>query len=214
RQRRTRFTSRSIGFSQKIALPARAKRSIRSAWVSVGVQMTTASISPAASISARLRTSAPCSAASAVPAGATASATAVSRACGSDEMARACTLPMRPAPRRPNLIVIACAPFRPSFRVGPGDVLIEIDDGAGHHARCRPEKIGDEPRDMHRLYEHAEGLGRLGTVEPVIAAAVIAALYDILAGRVHPAAVDAVDADPLTAKRLRGIARDIGERGL
>ncbi len=45
RQARTRSTSRSIGFSQKIALPARAKRSIRSAWVSVGVQMTTASIS-------------------------------------------------------------------------------------------------------------------------------------------------------------------------
>ena len=55
----TRFTSRSIGFSQKIALPARAKRSIRSAWVSVGVQITTASMSDAFSISSIERTSAP-----------------------------------------------------------------------------------------------------------------------------------------------------------
>jgi hypothetical protein len=49
-QARTRSTSRSIGFSQKIALPAREKRSIRSAWVSVGVQITTASMSLAVSI--------------------------------------------------------------------------------------------------------------------------------------------------------------------
>ena len=50
RQSFTRASDRSIGFSQKIALPARAKRSIRSAWVSVGVQITTASISLSASI--------------------------------------------------------------------------------------------------------------------------------------------------------------------
>ena len=55
----TRAASRSIGFSQKIALPALAKRSIRSAWVSVGVQITTASISSASSIASMLRTSAP-----------------------------------------------------------------------------------------------------------------------------------------------------------
>ena len=39
------LTSRAIGFSQKIAFPARAERSIRSAWVSVGEQMATASTS-------------------------------------------------------------------------------------------------------------------------------------------------------------------------
>ena len=41
----TRLTLRSIGFSQKIALPALLNFSIRSAWVSVGVQITTASMS-------------------------------------------------------------------------------------------------------------------------------------------------------------------------
>ena len=55
RQAFTRSSDRSIGFSQKIALPARAKRSIRSAWVSVGVQITTASMSAAASIASMLR---------------------------------------------------------------------------------------------------------------------------------------------------------------
>ena len=52
-------SDRSTGFSQKMALPARAKRSIRSAWVSVGVQMTTASMSPDAARSSILRTSPP-----------------------------------------------------------------------------------------------------------------------------------------------------------
>ena len=40
-----RAALRSTGFSQNTALPARAARSIRSAWVSVGVQITTASMS-------------------------------------------------------------------------------------------------------------------------------------------------------------------------
>ena len=45
RQRLMRSALRSIGFSQKIALPAFAARSIRSACRSVGVPMMTASIS-------------------------------------------------------------------------------------------------------------------------------------------------------------------------
>ena len=50
RQARMRAALRSTGFSQNTALPARAARSIRSAWVSVGVQITTASMSGAATI--------------------------------------------------------------------------------------------------------------------------------------------------------------------
>ena len=106
RQALTRATSRSIGFSQKIALPARAKRSIRSAWVSVGVQITTASTSPAASIASIDRTSAPYRPAIASAAGATASATATRRAPAVPVIARACTFPMRPAPSKPKRMVM------------------------------------------------------------------------------------------------------------
>ena len=60
RQRRTRSTERSIGFSQKIALPALAACSIMSACRSVGVVISTASMSLAAMIASTLRTSAPC----------------------------------------------------------------------------------------------------------------------------------------------------------
>ena len=49
----------SIGFSQKIALPARAERSMRSAWVSVGEQMATASTAFAPRISSTAATFAP-----------------------------------------------------------------------------------------------------------------------------------------------------------
>ena len=50
RQACTRADDRSTGFSQNTALPALANCSIRSAWVSVGVQITTASMSAAAAI--------------------------------------------------------------------------------------------------------------------------------------------------------------------
>ena len=61
-----RSTGRSTGFSQKIALPAAAACSMRSAWVSVGVPISTASIVLSAMISSSRRTGAPVSADSAL----------------------------------------------------------------------------------------------------------------------------------------------------
>jgi hypothetical protein len=75
RQARTRSAERSTGFSQKIALPACAERSMRSACVSVGEQIATASMSFAARISSTVPTLAPVAAASACAALASASAT-------------------------------------------------------------------------------------------------------------------------------------------
>ncbi len=54
-----RRLDRSTGFSQNTALPARAPRSIRSAWVSVGVQIRMASTSERSTMSSSDATSAP-----------------------------------------------------------------------------------------------------------------------------------------------------------
>ena len=62
--------------------------------MSVGVQITTASMSAAASIASMVRMSQPYCVAIASAAGAMASATATSRASGLPVIARACTLPM------------------------------------------------------------------------------------------------------------------------
>ena len=70
-----RLTSRSIGFSQNIAFFARAARSMRSAWVSVGEQMATASTWFEPRISSTDAVFAPVAAASAMAAAGSASAT-------------------------------------------------------------------------------------------------------------------------------------------
>ena len=59
-----RADSRLTGFSQKTALPALTARSMRSAWVSVGVQMATASIALSSMIASIVATLAPVAAAS------------------------------------------------------------------------------------------------------------------------------------------------------
>jgi hypothetical protein len=75
RQRRIRSTSSAIGFSQKIALPARAACSIRSACMSVGAQIATASTAFELMIASIALTVAPVDFASAAAAAASTSAT-------------------------------------------------------------------------------------------------------------------------------------------
>ena len=118
-----RATDRSTGFSQKTALPARTKRSIRSAWVSVGVQMIAASMSSEPSISSSVRISQRWACATFLAAPATGSTTAISSAPGAEDRARAWTSPMRPAPSTAQRSVISRR-----FLIGarPGDVLIEV----------------------------------------------------------------------------------------
>ena len=99
KQARTRSTLRSIGFSQKIAFPLRANCSIKSACVSVGVQIMTPSTSSLPAISSIVRTSHPYCSAMASAAAAIGSAIAVKTAASCPAIARACTCPMRPAPK-------------------------------------------------------------------------------------------------------------------
>ena len=94
-----RADSRLTGFSQKTALPAFTARSMRSAWVSVGVQMATAAIALSSMIASIVATLAPVAAASASAALASASAIAASVARGLSAMLRPWIWPIRPAPR-------------------------------------------------------------------------------------------------------------------
>jgi hypothetical protein len=102
-QARMRSDDMSTGFSQKIALPAFALAWIRSKCVSVGVPITTASMSGLAMISSELITGASVSRPSALAAVGNASATAATRAPSTWLTLRACTWPMRPQPRIPIL---------------------------------------------------------------------------------------------------------------
>jgi hypothetical protein len=80
RQRRIRSESRSTGFSQNTALPAVTAASIRSACVSVGVQIRMASMPASPMIACASATFAPAACASEDAASVEASATATSRA--------------------------------------------------------------------------------------------------------------------------------------
>ena len=102
--RSTAPSSSEIGFSQKIALPARAAASISDAWVSVLVQIATASTSAAASTSSAVAATGTSSAAPtccALPAWT--SWTAVTLAPSTwRASSSACIRPMRPTPITPT----------------------------------------------------------------------------------------------------------------
>ena len=96
-----RAASRSTGFSQNTALPAETACSIRSAWVSVGVQISTASMAASARIASALVALAPEAAASEVAASGIASVTATSWASPRAATFSPWMRPMRPAPSNP-----------------------------------------------------------------------------------------------------------------
>ena len=100
--RRLPAKSRAMGFSQNTARPAPTARAMSSAWVDVGVTMTTAS-TPAPVIAARISVVARSARASARPRSAAAgsgSATVTTRTPGMPSRFRRCVSPMRPAPSR------------------------------------------------------------------------------------------------------------------
>src|SRR5258706_5106216 len=105
RQASTRARSRSIGFSQNTALPARAAASIRIAWVSVELAITTAWIAGSASAAAASPTAAPWRSASLAAAATSTSTTVRSRAPGWRAMLAAWIAPIRPAPNWQKLII-------------------------------------------------------------------------------------------------------------
>ena len=134
RQARVRSASRLTGFSQKIALPARAPRSTRSACVSVGVQMTSASISAASMTASTSATSAPVASARLRAASRLASATAASRArgCSGDVAAVDAPDPAGPEDADAQLVPV----HRPSLLDDP-----PIGQRMKH--RCHRHAIGD-----------------------------------------------------------------------
>src|SRR5262245_11276888 len=100
RQRSTRLISRSIGFSHSTALPMRADAVMRSTWVFVEDATTTASSSGSARAAAGLgAVRAPSCRARSAAALDTGSTMYLTRALGCAATLRACSLPMRPAPK-------------------------------------------------------------------------------------------------------------------
>src|SRR5262249_47774025 len=100
RQRSTRLMSRSIGFSHRTALPVRAEAVIRSTCVLVEEATTTASTSGSASAAAGSgAVRAPICPASSLAAFATGSTIDLARARGLEATFRACSFPIRPAPK-------------------------------------------------------------------------------------------------------------------
>src|SRR5205085_12299434 len=89
----------------KIALPSRAAASTRSAWVSVELAITTASIVGSASAAAWVPTTAPCRPASRAAAAWSVSTITESRAAGWAAILAAWIAPMRPAPNWQNLSI-------------------------------------------------------------------------------------------------------------
>jgi len=122
RTRSMRARSRSIGFSQKTCLPACAAASMSVAWVSVLVQMITASTA-GSSMMRRGSSQAygtPSSAASSCAAGRRMSAIAARFAPGSlVARCRPWSRPMRPAPRRP-IRMGSLMHYLPSAGIGHG----------------------------------------------------------------------------------------------
>src|SRR4029453_2592955 len=120
---RARSRSRSTGFSQKICLPDEAAAWIRSAWVSVDEQISTAPTPPSSNTSATLATCAPCRSANVWANFAFGSTTYLRRAPASFARLPAWMLPMRPAPKsatsimRGSLAGATIAPGRKSFYV-------------------------------------------------------------------------------------------------
>ena len=102
---RARASSRSTGFSQKIALPDAAARWIRSACVSVDDAIATARIEGSANTPSTLPTLASCCEASAAAACASGSTTYFSRTPGCLTMLPAWILPIRPAPKIATSII-------------------------------------------------------------------------------------------------------------
>src|SRR6185312_2779580 len=100
-----RARSRSTGFSQKIALPAAAARTMKSACVSVDEPMTTAAIARSANTSSALATRALWSVASDCAASALTSDTAARRTPGWRARLPAWIRPMRPAPSKATSIM-------------------------------------------------------------------------------------------------------------
>ena len=116
--RSTRARSRSIGFSQSTAFPARTARVSRSTWVGVAEAMTTAStLGSSMAASTVGAVAAPYRLATSSAADSIGSYTQASSARGWTSIESACTRPIRPQPKRPKRINLDyCLPARAPVR--------------------------------------------------------------------------------------------------
>jgi len=90
--------------------------------------------------------------------------------------------------------------------VSADHALVEVDNRAGHQAGAFGKEESGNFRDLRRLHEAAERLLFLGFGEPVVAGVVEFLLDRVLARAVHPADVEAVDADAVLEHGARDVA--------
>src|SRR5258707_460452 len=75
------------------------------------------------------------------------------------------------------------------------NVLVIVDDSAGHHPGFCARQEGDGPRRFGGLDQPAERLLCRGPLAPAVLRPVMEPHDAVFAGGVHPAEIEAVDAD-------------------
>src|SRR6266700_2059572 len=160
----TRARSRSIGFSQSTALPARTEAVSRSTWVAVGEAMMTAPMLSSPRItSASWAGVAPYRVATSSAAASTGSCTTASSVCGWAASEAAWTWPILPAPNRPKRSIVPPLVCLRNVIGASGD--LDIDGIVDDPGRVRAH--ADKNRSAERL--------AAGVVEPPV---VLGALDD------------------------------------
>lgn len=96
-----------------------------------------------------------------------------------------------------------------ALRIRAKHLLVEVDDGAAHESRTLGEQERDDAGDFRRFDQAAERLAAFGFFKPVGAGVVKSLLDGGLAGRVHPAEVQAVDANAVFEQRIGDV---LGQR--
>src|SRR5579863_6941208 len=92
--------------------------------------------------------------------------------------------------------------------------LVEIDDGAGHHAGFLAGQITHGPRHFVGLDHPPEGQSGLGLGAPTLGGTMKGLHDPILSRRIHPADTQAVDPDPLTHHAERDVLGEGDQRAL
>jgi hypothetical protein len=94
------------------------------------------------------------------------------------------------------------------------NILIPVDDRAGHHAAAVGEQKDDKVGDLVDLAHFPHRQLAVGGVEPAVVGIVELPLDCVFAFGLSPADVDTVDADLVPAVRERGVTGQTSEPGL
>src|SRR5258708_34832476 len=92
--------------------------------------------------------------------------------------------------------------------------LVIVDDGAGHHPGFCAREEGDGTCRFSGLDQPPERLLRCGPLAPPVLAPMTEPHDAVFAGGIHPAATEAVDAEPPCHQRECGVLGKPGHASL